>query len=77
MEPEPATKRMRQGKRRQRFSQRELARADRAAPNRTIIVRPDGTIELLPSSKSESAHEQPKNDWDEVVKNAPNKERAS
>jgi hypothetical protein len=41
-------KRVRQGKRRQRFTQREIARVDRAAPTRTIVLRPDGALVLLP-----------------------------
>jgi hypothetical protein len=49
MEESNTTKtRVRQGKRRQRFTQREIARVDRAAPARTIVLRPDGALVLLP-----------------------------
>jgi hypothetical protein len=52
------------GKRRQTFTQRDIQRADRAAPNRTIIIRRDGSIELVPIGESAPTKDQ--NEWDGV-----------
>jgi hypothetical protein len=67
IEPGAAKRRIKQGKRRQRFTQRDIARADRAAPNRTIIVRPDGTIELVPIIGGEGADHEQKNPLDRLL----------
>jgi hypothetical protein len=46
------------GKRRQRFSQRDIERAQRAAPDRTIRILRDGTLELLPVGESAASNQQ-------------------
>jgi hypothetical protein len=42
----------RRGKRPQRFTQRDVERAARAAPNRVIRITRDGAIELVPVERS-------------------------
>jgi hypothetical protein len=58
------------GKRRQRFTQREIARADRAAPNRTIVVRLDGSIVLLPSDGEGAERTSRDTSWDDLKRDA-------
>ncbi len=65
----------RTGKRRQAWTQRGLERARRGAPNRTIIIRPDGSFELPPPGQG-TASEQ-KNPLDRVLKDAAHKDRTS
>ena len=54
-----------EGKKRQRFTKRDVARAISAAPDRTVIVRPDGAIELRPCAGG-GVHEQ-KNPLDRLL----------
>jgi hypothetical protein len=47
----PVSKKGRPGKQPQRFTQREIERAGRGAPDRTIRICRDGTLELVPVSE--------------------------
>ena len=52
------------GKRKQAWTQKVLERARRGAPDRTIIIRPDGTLIMPPPGESAPTNEE--NEWDSV-----------
>ena len=60
----PPNRRMPKGgvKRPQRFTKRDVERAHLAAPNRTIRICKDGTLELLPPATGSSTSEQQEDD---------------
>jgi hypothetical protein len=64
MNDQPLAKK-RGGKRRPSiFTQRAVARAGRACPDRIIRICTDGTIELVPIGEGAPAKDQ--NEWDDV-----------
>jgi hypothetical protein len=52
-------------RRRRRFTEREIKRAQRAAPDRTIIIRKDGDLELLPPVAKNDGDCAPPNPWEQ------------
>jgi hypothetical protein len=73
--PTTERKQGKRGKSKQVFTERAVRRAGRACPDRILRICLDGTLELIPVIREAAEREQQKNDWAEVLTNAPDEER--